>query len=1389
MTKRRLGSLVVGGLVGATVAVAGVGSAPLVGATPVPTTAPALPSISFDDIGTYDPGLGNGSAEIAAYDDGKLYVIAGDKIDVVSLATPSSPVKIGEIALPSTPTSVSVSNGNTAVALPADPTQDPGTVRVTVRGMTEDYKVGSLPDMVTFTPDGSRVLVANEGEPEGYEEGDVDPEGSISMITLTGKALLRDSLTSGPATDSLNFGWTGATTYAGNVLGGPETEFISRVGNLFDIYDRDGNLLQTLAYGTAEDEVFVGDWNGDGYDTLAVRRGNVFYVKDTLAGGPADRLFGYGRPGDQVFLGDFDGNGSDGIAVRRGNVIYVRQTLTSGPATTVFGYGLATDGLLVGDWDGVGAETFSVKRGNQLLINNSLRGGPAQRTISFGAAGDITLAGDWNGDGTTTLAVFRPLTEGPTTTTFEFTDFDEGGPRAAELPDTVRIFGPGASVAEDLEPEYITVSPDGAYAWVSLQENNALAKLDLTAGTVAEIIGLGYSDHSMPGYGIDASDRDGLVNIANWPVMGMYMPDAISAFETGGTVYVATANEGDAREYDGFEEEFRGDDFPDAADDLLDDTKLARLTFTAAAPSDGTAAGGLYSFGSRSFSIWNGMTGELVFDSGDDFEQIVAQTNPAFFGSDNDENTFDTRSDAKGPEPEAIATGMIDGRNYAFIGLERVGGVMVYDITDPTAPVFQQYLQNRVFAGGDDAETIVGDSAPESITFVSADDSTTGTPMILVSNEVSGTVGIWALGQSDGAGVLTLLHNNDGESTIQPLSAPTVDEAGSVNVAGVAAYKAVLDREINDARSRGNAVLNVYAGDAFLASATLACSLPPNPADTPVYDALAQAEMAYDAHILGNHEFDFGPDYLERFIRTFEQYGTPVQPFLSGNLDFAAEAGYADLIDSDGLIMGVAAGGKVVGETMINVDEATGMKVGIVAATTPDLRRISSPRAVEITTTDIESTATLLQGHIDSLEAQGINKIVLVSHLQGVDNDKELIELLSGVDVAVAGGGDEILSNPNFPLLPGSPDPAGSYPLLDTTDADGKVVPIVTTEGNYKYVGRVDIVFTADGRGSVITSTSGPRRVIEDTVIAAPAEPGVDEPPFEDAVTPDAGLVRTVVEPVETCLAALSEPIAQTEVALNVSRQGNESFDFDNGVRTGETNSGNLATDAYLAAYDTYGPAAGLPARTNTVIAIQNGGGMRQNGGDIIPKVDADPVDSITRRDTLDFLAFLTNSVTVIEDITPAELKEILERSASGLPGAAGQFLQVGGIEVTIDLAGTAQVVDGDAGTVTTPGTRIVTVTLTDGTPIITAGQVDAAAPAAFSIVTNSFTAAGGDTFTTLGNLPESARTQLPATYEQALVEYLLTFPEDGGLPTIPASDVRYADPDGEGRITIIPAP
>ena len=373
-----------------------------------------------------------------------------------------------------------------------------------------------------------------------------------------------------------------------------------------------------------------------------------------------------------------------------------------------------------------------------------------------GEPDEYCIDGAGDPEGSVSIIDLADGTEEPVVRTAGFEAFN--GDIEALQEAGVRIFGPGATVAEDLEPEYVAVDADSTTAWVSLQENNAFAIVDLESAEVTDLLPLGFKDHSIEGKGLDASNKDDEINIRTWPVRGMYQPDAIAAYEHGNNTYLVSANEGDARDYDCYSEETRikdleldADAFPNA-DQLQQNGQLGRLNTTETFGTEGVSE--LYSYGARSFSIWD-EAGRLVFDSGDDFERITAEALSEDFNSNNDENgSFDARSDDKGPEPEGVEIGQVYSKTYAFIGLERVGGVMVYDITTPHNPKFVQYLNNRDFdvdAETDDggANPEAGDLGPEGLTLIAAEDSPTGEPLLAVGNEVSGSTTLYRI---DGPG-------------------------------------------------------------------------------------------------------------------------------------------------------------------------------------------------------------------------------------------------------------------------------------------------------------------------------------------------------------------------------------------------------------------------------------------------------------------------------------------------------------------------------------------------------------------------------------------------------------------------------------------------------------
>ncbi|WP_456438726.1 choice-of-anchor I family protein [Psychroserpens sp.] len=314
-------------------------------------------------------------------------------------------------------------------------------------------------------------------------------------------------------------------------------------------------------------------------------------------------------------------------------------------------------------------------------------------------------------------------------TTLDFTSFNDQ--LSCLKSEGLRVFSPNASLAQDIEPEYIAVSDDNNTAWVALQENNALAKINLVSKTIESILPLGYKDFSLPGNEIDVSDKDGEVVLKNWPVFGMYQPDGITYTNINGVDYVISANEGDSRDYDGFSEEDRVNDldldetvFP-ATKKYQDDANLGRLkiTNTLGDIDDDGDYDALYSYGARSFSIWSA-NGNLIYDSGNTISQILLTLSPESFA--------DKRSDNKGVEPESVEVLNIANQRYIlFVCLERTSQVMVFDITNPTSPEFLSILSRS------------GDIAPEGLLVIPRKESPNGKDLLLVSNEVSGTVSIY----------------------------------------------------------------------------------------------------------------------------------------------------------------------------------------------------------------------------------------------------------------------------------------------------------------------------------------------------------------------------------------------------------------------------------------------------------------------------------------------------------------------------------------------------------------------------------------------------------------------------------------------------------------------
>ncbi len=338
------------------------------------------------------------------------------------------------------------------------------------------------------------------------------------------------------------------------------------------------------------------------------------------------------------------------------------------------------------------------------------------------------------------------------------------------VPAGVRVHGPDVAVpagqpaasrvARNLEPEYVAVDQQSRSAYVTLQENNAIAVVDLRSARVTRVMPLGLKDWRATASGLDASDRDGGVNLQKWPVAGLYLPDSIAAYQVRGVTYLVTANEGDSREWGSYVDAKRlsASAYPLCAGMDASLTGAARLGRLLVSEEDGirpaTATSPacreqVVALGGRSLSVWT-TDGRQVSDTGSTLEELLASgaggTDPAqVFNAAHDENgSADKRSDDKGPEPEGVTLGKVGGRTYAFLGLERAGGVMAFDVSDPASPRYVSYVNNRDFAADVESRE-AGDLGPEGLAFIAAEDSPTGRPLLAVGNEVSGTTTVFGI--------------------------------------------------------------------------------------------------------------------------------------------------------------------------------------------------------------------------------------------------------------------------------------------------------------------------------------------------------------------------------------------------------------------------------------------------------------------------------------------------------------------------------------------------------------------------------------------------------------------------------------------------------------------
>ncbi len=1149
--------------------------------------------------------------------------------------------------------------------------------------------------------------------------------------------------------------------------------------------------------------------------------------------------------------------------------------------------------------------------GSKILVANE--GEPDGDIDPEGSISIIDVSGEFD-DIDTSIAV----------RTADFTSFN--GQAAQLRAEGVRLFPDitDETVATDLEPEYIAVSPDGTTAFATLQENNAIAIIDIETATVTDIKPLGLKDYSLEGNGLDASDRDGntdnddesddgAINIGLEPVFGLYMPDSIASFEVDGEAFYVIANEGDDRGDADDAETPRGDAIRlkdladvtsfgrngialDASIDtaLLEDDELGRLTISSI---DGDTDGDgdidqIVAYGGRSFSVLDS-NGDIIFDSGDQIAQLTAQLSPELFNAnDGSPEDFDTRSDNKGAEPEAITTGVINGTPYAFVGLERAGGgVLAFDLSDPTAPQFEEYIRS------DD------DIAPEGLAFISAEDSPTGEFLLAVANEVSSTVSINQITDTPSGGsggmadfTLSLIHLADQEAGVPALDdAPRASavinalkddfentlilSSGDAFIPGVffsaseQAYGAVGRADIliqnelgvqaiafgNHEFDQGTAVVrDLIIGETFAEGLTLEESQQVRDDETTVPDTAATG--SFSASLSGNRltvtgEFEsltsdlfpvggadefgnpesavhihigdagengaiirnltveseedtddndsglgtFSGGFEGTFDLTDEEVSTLLDdglyvnvhtvnyqsgelrgqididtenpdndgldfggadfPYLSSNLDFSTDENLADLVVDDDQ---APQPNSIAATTVIDVN---GEKIGVVGATTPTITSISSPGDVTVlpgefdgdpTDAQLDALAADIQADVDELLAANsdINKVVLLSHMQQLSIEQALAARLRNVDIIVAGGSNTRLLDEDDVLRAGDTD-QGDYPtFLD--DADGNPVAVVNTDGNYKYIGRLVIDFDENGI------------LIEDSYDAAESgayatdEAGVARLGAEGLVDPEVQAIIDSIE--EVIVAAESNVFGVSNVFLNGARGS---------VRIEETNLGNLTADANLA--------AAKEADDSVVISIKNGGGIRNDiGRTVVPtgsttgEVDRLPNESIpdankpeggiSQTDIANALSF-NNGLTLLT-LTAEELVEVIEygiaASSDDDSNTQGRFPQVAGLEFSFDLTQAA-------------GDRIQSLVVldeegNDADVVVQNGELVGDASRTFRTVTLGFLAEGGDGYpfpmgesanlVDLAQAEDAARTgdatfAPDGTEQDALAEYL----------------------------------
>ncbi len=971
----------------------------------------------------------------------------------------------------------------------------------------------------------------------------------------------------------------------------------------------------------------------------------------------------------------------------------------------------------------------------------------------------------------------------PTVQTASFASYN--GQEASLLASGVRVF-PGNSAAQDLEPEYIAIAPDGITAMVTLQEANAVAILNIPTATFTGINPLGLKNYST--LLADFSDRDSATNgqaielKTGLPAFGMFMPDGISSYSVDGQTYYVTANEGDDRNdflatadvvsvnsnsYDldnaAFPTEGTAGSSSVAGTGLKGNDQLGRLSVANLPGLRGDLDGDgdidrILSLGGRSFSILNS-NGKRIFDSGDAIDRILTTYFPFLYD--------DGRSDNKSAEPEGVSIIVIDGKTYAFIGLERSNSVMIFDVTDPANVTFTA-MANRS-----------GDLNPEGLLNIPAADSPTGKPLLLVANEVSFTLTTYEVTPQSAPMQLQVLHYY-GESGLLGLETAPIMGAMIDKFDNDYANTVVIgegDSYIPGPWLVGGAdpSLNTVLHTGTFTSAAATTAVPFAQADIAIMNAFGTTVSA-----LGNHEFDLGSPVLSGAIaaatsNSVGNWAGAKFPIITANLDFANDSSLRGLADNSlgGTVTNNYRGNEV---SNINAKIAPyavktigGQKIGFVGATTYDLLSKSSPNGTvpkddaNQTTSDLQEAATYIQSAVTALQGLGVNKIIMVDQLDELQRNKLLAPLVSGIDIMVAGGGHERMGDANDIAAPFSGHGADftddTYPIV-TAGLDGKPTLIVTTDTEYSYLGRLVVDFDADGVLNVAALNNTINGAYASTEANLQAAYGTSN----SAATIIAG--STIGSSVKAITNAINTVVVAKDGNVfgytNVYLEGDRVFG-----RTQEVNLGNITADANALKARS---ALGLGIET-AVFSLKNGGGIRASLGSVLAdgtkvapsanSITGKTAGGISQLDIENALRF--DNKLMVFDATPAGIKNILEFAAglsSGPSSQNGGYPQVGNISFSYDSTQAA-------------GSRVRSAALVNEAgdilaKIVENGVVVATAPPIIKCVTLSFTANGGDSYPIKYLNPP---TNTIVNNETSNFQLLLT---NGGLSAPVAKDLDF---------------